>query len=260
MALETIDLAAGPEDKVVLRGVTLRVPRGSVVALMGPNGSGKTTLAYTIAGHPAYRVVKGRILLEVEDITGLPPHERARKGLMLGFQNPPQIPGVRLLNFLAAAYNRRLNLQEKLIGSPRPELVKQAREYAVKLGLSGDFLQREVNVGFSGGERKRAEMLQVLVLKPKYVILDEPDSGLDIDGVRIVADAIRRLADDGVGVLVITHYARILQFVEPDHVAILVNGVIVDEGGPELARRIEQEGYGAYMAKTGGNRGNGGGL
>ncbi len=260
MTLETIELVAGPEDKIVLRGVTLKVPRGSVVALMGPNGSGKTTLAYTIAGHPAYRVAKGRIILEGEEITSLPPHERARKGLMLGFQNPPEIPGVRLLNFLAAAYNRRFNIQEKLIGSPRPELVKQAREYAIKLGLSEDFLQREVNVGFSGGERKRAEMLQVLLLKPKYVILDEPDSGLDVDGVRMVADAIRRLVDDGVGVLIITHYARILQFVEPDHVAVLVNGVIVDEGGPELARRIEQEGYGAYATKMSNDKGSGGGL
>ncbi|ABM80385.1 Fe-S cluster assembly ATPase SufC [Hyperthermus butylicus] len=247
MALEARNLVAGPEGKIVLRGVNIKVPQGSIIALMGPNGSGKTTLAYTLMGHPRYRVESGEVLLDGEPVTSLPPHERARRGLMLGFQNPVEIPGVRLISFIAAAYNRRFGIEERLIGMPRPELHKQARELAERLGLRSEMLQREVNVGFSGGERKRAEMLQLLLLRPRYVILDEPDSGLDVDGVRVIAEAIRELVEQGTGVLVITHYARILQFVEPSHVVVLVNGRVVDEGGPELARRIEQEGYRAYM-------------
>ncbi|BES82224.1 Fe-S cluster assembly ATPase SufC [Pyrodictium abyssi] len=246
MALEARGLVAGPEGKTILRGVDIKVPPGSIVALMGPNGSGKTTLAYTLMGHPRYRVESGEVLLDGEPVTGLPPHERARRGLMLGFQNPVEVPGVRFINFIAAAYNRRFGVDERLIGMPRPELLKQARELAERLGLRPDMLQREVNVGFSGGERKRAEMLQLLLLRPRYVVLDEPDSGLDVDGVRVIAGAIRELVEQGAGVLVITHYARILQFVEPSHVVVLVNGRVVDEGGPELARRIEQEGYRAY--------------
>lgn len=254
MVLEARDLVAGPEDKTILRGVDIKVSPGSIVALMGPNGSGKTTLAYTLMGHPRYRVERGEVLLDGEHITNLPPHERARRGLMLGFQNPVEIPGVRFINFIAAAYNRRFGIEEQLIGMPRPELLKQARELAGKLGLRPEMLQREVNVGFSGGERKRAEMLQLLLLRPRYVILDEPDSGLDVDGVRIIADAIRELVEQGAGVLVITHYARILQFVEPSHVVVLVDGRVVDEGGPELARRIEREGYQAYMGDGGQER------
>lgn len=249
MALEVIDLVAGPGDKIVLKGVSLRVEKGSIVALMGPNGSGKTTLAYTITGHPDYRVAGGRIILDSEDVTNTPPHERARKGLILGFQNPPEVPGVRMINFIAAAYNRRFGIVERLIGNPQPELLRLAKSYTAELGLTEEMLQRETNIGFSGGERKRAEMLQILLLKPRYTILDEPDSGLDVDGVKTVAKAIRMLVDEGAGVLLITHYARILRFVEPSHVAVMVDGVIVDEGGPELAKKIDEEGYKAYLAK-----------
>ncbi|KSW12596.1 Fe-S cluster assembly ATPase SufC [Pyrodictium occultum] len=248
MALETRNLTAGPGDKVVLHGVNIKVSPGEIVALMGPNGSGKTTLASVIMGHPRYRVREGDVLLDGEPITKLPTYERARKGVMLAFQNPVEVPGVRFLNFIAAAYNRRFGLEERLIGAPRPELLKQASELAVKLGLRPDMLQREVNVGFSGGEKKRAEMLQLLLLRPRYAILDEPDSGLDVDGVRVIAGAINELADQGAGVIVITHYARILEFVEPNHVVVLVNGRVVDEGGPELARRIEKEGYARYLS------------
>ncbi|BEP16697.1 Fe-S cluster assembly ATPase SufC [Pyrofollis japonicus] len=247
MSLEVRGVTGGPESKTVLQKVSLSIPRASLVALMGPNGSGKTTLAYTIMGHPSYVVRDGRILLDGEDITGLPTYERARRGLMLGFQSPPEIPGVRFLNFVAAAYNRVKDVEDKLIGTPRPEMIKLVKNYASMLGLRDEHLQREVNVGFSGGERKRAEMLQILVLDPRYVILDEPDSGLDVDGVRVVAKAIQMLLDRGVGVLVITHYARILQFVEPDKVAIMVSGRVVDEGGPELAKHIEEHGYAPYM-------------
>ena len=250
MALETRGLVAGPEDKTVLHGVDIKIPPGNIVALMGPNGSGKTTLAYTLMGHPRYRVESGDVILDGEPVTKLPPHERARRGLMLGFQNPVEVPGVRFINFIAAAYNRRFGVNERLIGMPQPELLKQARELAERLGLRPDILQREVNVGFSGGERKRAEMLQLLLLRPRYAVLDEPDSGLDVDGVRIIASAIRELVEQGAGVLVITHYARILQFVEPSHVVVMVDGRVVDEGGPELARRIGQEGYRAYTGNS----------
>ncbi len=247
MALEARDLTVSVEDRRVLHGVTVRIEHGEIVALMGPNGSGKTSLAYTLMGHPRYVVEKGSISLDGEDITKLPPHERARKGLLLVFQNPIEIPGVRLLTLLAAAYNRRFGVEERLIGMPSPQLIPKVKQLASMLGLSEQLLQREVNVGFSGGERKRSEILQLLLLEPRYAVLDEPDSGLDVDGIRVVADAVRKLRDRETGVLLITHYARILEFLEPDHVLVLANGRIVAEGGPELARRIEREGYASIL-------------
>lgn len=249
MTLAVRDLVAGPRGKPVLRGITLDIRRGEVIALMGPNGSGKSTLAYTVAGHPDYEVLSGKVLLENEDITKLPPNERARRGLLLGFQNPPEIPGVRLLNFLAAAYSKIRDAEARLVTSPRPELVKRLRELSAKLGLPENILGREVNLGFSGGERKRAELLQILVLEPRYVILDEPDSGLDVDGVKVVANVVKQLVEKGVGILLITHYARVLEFIEPSQVLVMVNGVIVDRGGAELVKRIEETGYSPYIEK-----------
>ncbi len=249
MALEVIDVAAEVEGRRVLDGVTLRVERGSVVALMGPNGRGKTSLAYVIMGHPRYRVVRGDVRLDGESLLGLPPHERARRGVMLAFQEPVEVKGVRLSSLIAAAHAR---LYGGDLTRPDPKVLEEARGYLGLVGLAAPMLDREVNVGFSGGERKRSEMLQLLVLKPRYAVLDEPDSGLDVDGVRAVARAIEVMRERGTGILLITHYARILKFVEPDRVLVMVSGRIVEEGGPELAERIERTGYAPYTGGSGG--------
>ena len=250
VALEAKDVWVKVEDKTVLQGVSLKVEPGEITVLMGPNGSGKSSLAYTIMGHPEYSVEKGAIMLDGEDITGLEPYERSLRGVMLAFQNPVEVPGVKLSTLLIAAHNKRRGAKD-LFRVSDPRLVLRARQWAEKLGMDPSLLYREVNVGFSGGEKKRAEMLQLLMLEPKYAILDEPDSGLDVDGIKSVARAIQVLVDRGTGVLLITHYARVLDYVEPSRVLVLVNGRIVAEGGMEIVREIDRSGYAQFLSKIG---------
>ncbi len=248
MALEVVDLVVDVEGKRVIDRVSLEVERGRIVALMGPNGSGKTSLVYAIMGHPRYEVVSGDIILDGESIKELPTHKRVLKGVMLGFQNPVEVPGVKLSTLIIAARNKLDGKSELL--KIDPSVFSEIKKYREIVGVSDELLYREANVGFSGGEKKRAEILQLVSLRPKYILLDEPDSGLDVDGVRDVARAVETLREDGRGILIITHYARILEFLEPDEVLVLVDGRIVDRGGPELARRIEREGYEAYLSHS----------
>ncbi len=249
MGLEVVNLTARIGEKTVLKNVSLNVNYGEVHAIMGPNGSGKSSLAYVIMGREIYEVVDGDILLDGESIKDLPPEERALKGIFLAMQDPPQVPGVRLSSLIIAAVNKKLGGEGEL-GRPRdPRILKRMMELAKEIGLDPSILQREVNVGFSGGERKRSEILQALLLDPKIVILDEPDSGLDIDGIKIVAQYINKLREQGKGVMLITHYARLLQYVKPDRVTVLIGGEVVATGGYELAQLVEEKGY-AYVKQA----------
>ncbi|NPA98659.1 MAG: Fe-S cluster assembly ATPase SufC [Crenarchaeota archaeon] len=237
MALRTIDLHVSVGDKEILHGINIEIHPGELRVIMGPNGSGKTSLAMALMGHSSYKVTKGRIILDGEDITSLPPHERALRGLFLVFQNPVEIPGVRLEEIL------KLSIKKRLGGKECPDIRERIESEAKMIGLTKEHLERGVNVGFSGGEKKRGEILQAKILRPKYVIMDEPDSGLDVDGIRIVADVIKELVSTGRSVLLITHYPRVLEYVEPDHVYVLYKGRIVAEGGMELVERINREGF-----------------
>jgi Fe-S cluster assembly ATP-binding protein len=241
--LEIRDLHVRIEDREILRGVDLDVDRGEIHALMGPNGSGKSTLANTLLGHPTYEVTEGTITFKGEDITAAEPHERAKAGLFLAFQYPVSIPGVSIANFLRMALNaKRTQSGEDPIG------VKEFRtqlQHAIELlDVDKAFTSRHLNEGFSGGEKKRAEILQMAMLAPDVAILDETDSGLDIDALRTVAEGVQRLHDEqGLGALIITHYQRILHYVKPQFVHIMMDGRIVLEGGIELVERLEREGY-----------------
>jgi Fe-S cluster assembly ATP-binding protein len=243
-------LDAEDEETVeILKGVDLDIPAGEVHAIMGPNGCGKSTLSYVAAGHDGYEVTGGSIAFEGEDITGAEPEERAARGLFLSFQYPVEIPGVPTLTFLKEA----ANAQRKARGEgpiSAPEFMKLARENAAKLGISGDMLKRPVNVGFSGGEKKRMEIFQAMMLAPKLLILDETDSGLDIDALRIVADGVNAMRAPGRSMLVITHYQRLLQYLKPDVVHVMSAGRIVESGGPELAEKLEAEGYDKYATEA----------
>lgn len=219
--------------ELVLRGVTLRVPRSSVVVLMGPNGSGKSTLAYAVMGHPRYRVERGRILLDGDDVTGLKPEERALKGLFLAFQSPPTVESVKVGTLIREALARR--------GFPFSEA--EVIALLERVGLNRSYLLRGVHDGFSGGERKRMELAQALALKPRFIVMDEPDSGLDVEGVKLLASEVAGLAESGAAVLVITHNPRTAEILAPDKVAVLVSGRIAAEGGLELAREIGERGY-----------------
>jgi Fe-S cluster assembly ATP-binding protein len=246
--LKIDNLHAEIDGKAILNGLTLTVPAGEVHAIMGPNGAGKSTLAYVLGGRPGYEVTQGSIEFNGVDLLDLEPHERAAAGLFLGFQYPVEIPGVSNLQFLREALNaqRRARGEEALTGG---EFLKLAKDKAALLKLDPDMLKRHVNVGFSGGEKKRAEMVQMGILDPKFAVLDETDSGLDIDALRVVGDginAIMRAPDKAV--LLITHYQRLLDVVKPDKVSILSQGRIVQTGGPDLAVRLESEGYDAVMA------------
>jgi len=243
-ALEVRDLVVDVRGRRVLDGVTIDLDYGEVHAIMGPNGSGKSTLAYTIMGREGYEVRSGDIVFEGESLLGLPTHERALKGLFLAFQEPPQIPGVRFSTFLAAIVNKRLGAED-LTRFKDPKLLVKIIRVLERVGLRRDVLERELYVGFSGGEKKRSEMAQAILLDPKVVILDEPDSGLDVDGVRLVAEIIEEFRRAGKAVLLITHYARLFNHVEPDKVTVLVNGKVAARGGPELASEIEEKGYSA---------------
>jgi Fe-S cluster assembly ATP-binding protein len=241
--LEIRDLHVRIEDREILRGVELDVSRGEIHALMGPNGSGKSTLANTLLGHPSYEITDGSVTFMGDDITAAEPHERAKAGLFLAFQYPVSIPGVSVANFLRMAINaKRAATGGEAIG------VKEFRthlQHAIDLlDVDKAFTSRHLNDGFSGGEKKRAEILQMAMLAPHVAILDETDSGLDIDALRTVAEGVQRLHDEqGLGALIITHYQRILHYVEPQFVHIMIDGRIVLEGGVELVERLEREGY-----------------
>ncbi|WP_193509980.1 Fe-S cluster assembly ATPase SufC [Cryobacterium sp. BB736] len=227
----------------ILRGVDLRVASGETHAIMGPNGSGKSTLAYTIAGHPKYHVESGSITLDGQDVLAMTTDERARAGLFLAMQYPVEIPGVTVTNFLRTA--------KTAIDGEAPAIrgwTKEVRESMEKLRMDSSFAQRNVNEGFSGGEKKRHEILQLELLKPQFAILDETDSGLDVDALRVVADGVNRVKENtGLGVMLITHYTRILRYIRPDFVHVFVDGRIAEEGGPELADRLEDEGYDRFV-------------
>jgi len=241
--LDIANLHVSVAGKPILNGVTLDVPAGEIHAIMGPNGSGKSTLAYVLAGRPGYSVTQGSAQFDGRDLLAMEPHERAAAGLFLGFQYPVEIPGISYLQFLRESLNsqRRRRGESELSGG---EFIKLARSQAALLGMDTEMLKRPVNVGFSGGEKKRAEMVQMGIMQPKFAVLDETDSGLDIDALKAVGAGINRImraADKGV--LLITHYQRLLDYVEPDRVHVLTHGEIVRSGGPELARELEREGY-----------------
>ena len=240
------DLHASVEEKPILRGVSLSVPTGEIHALMGPNGSGKSTLANVLLGNPAYQVTAGTIELLGEDITTLPPDERAARGLFLGFQHPEEIPGVSPLNFLRQAMSTRKGIENYSV----LEVRLQVLDWCKRLGMDHRFVERYLNEGFSGGERKRNEILQMAMLEPEFAVLDETDSGLDIDALKAVAEgiAIVRSERPQLGILLITHYHRILDHLAPDVVHILIDGRIVETGGPELARTVETRGFDAFRA------------
>ncbi len=241
------NLHASVEDKPILRGLDLEVKAGEVHAIMGPNGSGKSTLSYVLAGKDDYEVTDGSVTLEGEDLLALEPDERAAKGLFLAFQYPLEIPGVATMTFLKTA----LNAQRRARGEgdlPTPQFMKLVREKADTLGISNDMLKRGLNVGFSGGEKKRNEILQMALLEPRLCVLDETDSGLDIDALKIVSDGVNALRAKNRGFVVITHYQRLLDHITPDVVHVMARGRIVRTGGPELAHELEAEGYAAYAA------------
>ena len=227
-------------DQQIVRGLSLDVPRGEVHAIMGPNGSGKSTLAKVLAGHPDYNVTRGKVTMDGENLFELEPDERARRGLFLAFQYPSEVPGVTIANFLRAAVQARLPEGEELEAT---DYYAKLYEKMELLGMDRAFTSRSVNEGFSGGEKKRTEILQLAMLEPNYAILDETDSGLDIDALKTVAHGVNSLRGPNIGILLITHYQRILNYIVPDHVHVMVQGRIVRSGGKELALELEERGY-----------------
>jgi Fe-S cluster assembly ATP-binding protein len=247
--LELKNLHVALEDGTeIVKGVDLRVASNEVHAVMGPNGSGKSTLAYALMGHPAYEITEGQIFLDGEDVTELGADERAQRGLFLAFQYPHAIPGVTVTNFLRTAINAVRKGRNE--GKDDPISVKEFRTELFaqmeRLNVSRELASRYINDGFSGGEKKRVEILQMAMLRPRIAVLDETDSGLDIDALRVVANGVQELIGPDMGALVITHYQRILNYVSPDFVHVFVGGRIVEEGGPELAHKLEAEGYKAF--------------
>ncbi|MGF1446865.1 MAG: Fe-S cluster assembly ATPase SufC [Pikeienuella sp.] len=243
LEIKNLHVRLEEEDKTILKGLSLTVEPGRVHAIMGPNGSGKSTLSYVLAGREGYEVTEGSATLDGADLLDMEPNERAAAGLFLAFQYPVEIPGVANMTFLRTA----MNAQRKARGEAEisaPDFLKRVRETAKGLNIDNDMLKRAVNVGFSGGEKKRNEILQMAMLEPKMCILDETDSGLDVDAMKLVSDGVNALRSAGRGFLVITHYERLLTHIAPDVVHIMVDGRIVETGGPDLARRVEEEGYG----------------
>ncbi len=235
--LEIINLHVEVEGKEILKGISLTIESGKIHALMGPNGSGKSTLANALMGHPKYKITKGKIILDNIDITNEKTDKRAKAGLFLSFQHPQEISGVRITNFLRTAVNEVKGTNHSVI-----DFHKLLKEKMQSLNIDSSFLKRNLNEGFSGGEKKRAEMLQLLMLEPKYAMLDETDSGLDVDAIRIVAEGINKVKDQ-MGILLITHYDRFLQHLQPDTVSIISNGKIIQQGNYELAEQIQNEGF-----------------
>ena len=237
------------EDKPILNGVSLKVPKGEVHAIMGPNGSGKSTLAYVLAGRDGYEVTGGQVLWNGEDLLAMEPDERATKGVFLAFQYPMEIPGVATLTFLRTALNAVLRKrgQKELT---TPEFMKRVREEAGRLGIPDDILKRPINVGFSGGEKKRMEILQMAILQPSLSVLDETDTGLVIDAVRDVSDGVNKLRSKDRAMLLITHYQRLLQYIVPDKVHVLADGRIQRTGGKELAQELEETGYAGFRGNA----------
>ncbi len=237
----TVETDAGPQE--ILRGVDLTVRAGETHAIMGPNGSGKSTLAYSVAGHPKYTITRGSVTLDGQDVLAMSVDERARAGLFLAMQYPVEVAGVSVSNFLRTAATA--------VRGEAPKLrlwVKEVKEAMARLSMDPSFAERNVNEGFSGGEKKRHEILQLELLQPKIAILDETDSGLDVDALKVVSEGVNRVRATGeVGTLLITHYTRILRYIQPDFVHVFVDGRIVEEGGPELADRLEAEGYERYV-------------
>jgi Fe-S cluster assembly ATP-binding protein len=245
--LEIRNLHVRHEEREILHGVDLTIRQGEIHALMGPNGSGKSTLANTIMGHPSYEVTEGQVIFNGEDITEAPPHERARSGLFLAFQYPVAVPGVSVANFLRMAINAKREEPIKV-----KEFGQQLAHAVQLLDVDRAFTSRHLNDGFSGGEKKRAEILQMAMLTPEIAVLDETDSGLDIDALRTVAEGVVKLhAEQGLGALIITHYQRILDYIKPEFVHVLMDGRIVMAGGPELVDRLEREGYDPIRAEVG---------
>ncbi|MGO1435758.1 MAG: Fe-S cluster assembly ATPase SufC [Canibacter sp.] len=234
----------GPKE--ILKGVNLTINSGEIHAIMGPNGSGKSTLASTIAGHPSYEVTEGEITLDGEDVLAMSADERAKAGLFLAMQYPVEIPGVTMANFLRTA--------KTAIDGEAPAIrswMTEVKDSMKNLRMGNEFMERNVNEGFSGGEKKRAEILQLELLKPKVALLDETDSGLDVDALRIVSEGVNRAhSSNDLGVMLITHYTRILRYIKPDFVHVFVEGRMAEEGGPELAERLEEEGYDRYLTAT----------
>lgn len=257
------NLYVSVENKEILKGISLEIHSGEVHAVMGPNGGGKSTLAYALMGHPNYQLDSSRLELHInkEDIKDLTPEVRAQKGLFLAFQSPMAIPGVTVTNLLRTAYqeihkdtsvktsikNPVLQRRWQAKGMTLPEFTKKIKEYAAILHMDEKFFTRGIHDGFSGGEKKKLEILQGLVLRPKFAIFDEIDTGLDVDALKVVAQGIQILKEQGTGVIVITHYQRILQYLKPDYVHILVQGKIAESGKAELAKTIEEEGYKKYQ-------------
>jgi Fe-S cluster assembly ATP-binding protein len=240
------DLHVNVDDKEILKGVDLVVEPGRVHALMGPNGSGKSTLAYALAGHPRYRVTGGKATYQGEDLLELTADERARLGLFLAMQYPVEVPGVSVTNFLRTAVNATRGEEVKV-----REFARELRDQMTALDMDPRFAERHLNEGFSGGEKKRHEILQMALLRPKMAILDETDSGLDVDALRVVSEGVNRLRNPGLGVLLITHYTRILRYITPDVVHVMLDGRIVQTGGSELADQLEAEGYAGLRGSSG---------
>mgnify|MGYP001401308946 FL=1 len=249
LEIKDLHVSLEEEDKQILKGVNLRVEAGKVHAIMGPNGSGKSTLSYVLSGKDGYEVTGGSAVLDSVDLLEMDPEERAAAGLFLAFQYPVEIPGVGNMTFLRTAVNAQRNArgEEEMSAA---EFLKLVRAKAKTLKIDADMLKRPVNVGFSGGEKKRNEILQMAMLEPKMCILDETDSGLDVDAMKLVAEGVNALRDDGRGFLVITHYQRLLDHIKPDVVHIMANGRIVKTGGPELALEVENNGYSDILAEV----------
>ena len=243
--LEIKNLRASIDDKEILQGLSLTIRPGEVHAIMGPNGSGKSTLSYVLSGRDGYNVTGGEILLDGENIIELEPEERAAKGLFLAFQYPVEIPGIPNTTFLRTALNaiKKARGEKELDAA---QFLRLQRDKAAKLGINADMLKRSVNVGFSGGEKKRNEALQMAVLEPRYCIMDETDSGLDIDALKVVAESVNAMRSPERGFLLITHYQRLLDYIKPDHIHVMVKGRIEKSGGAELAHELEKSGYAAF--------------
>jgi Fe-S cluster assembly ATP-binding protein len=249
LEIRNLRVKLSDEDKLILDGVSLQVPKGKVHAIMGPNGSGKSTLAYVLSGRGGYQVTDGSVCWNGEDLLAMEPDERAAKGVFLAFQYPMEIPGVATLTFLRTALNS-VRKQRGETEFTTPEFLKRARAEAARLGMADEMLKRPLNVGFSGGEKKRMEILQMAVLEPTLCVMDETDSGLDIDAVRVVSEGVNRLRSKDRAMLIITHYQRLLNYIIPDRVHVMAGGRIQKSGGKELALELEKTGYAEFRNRA----------